>query len=242
MYIAVCDDQPDELAAITSIIEEWRIQHDSAVRLRAFASADDMLEAARHQRFTLYLLDVMMPGIDGIAAAREIRGFDDDAAIVFLTSSPGFAYESYGVRALEYLLKPVRSKLLCPTLDRLLLEEQRPSEGLVVKSGPILIRVPFSLLSYVEVNDRHLYFNMTDGTVRQIAGSLKEYEKDLLSRPEFARIHRSYIVNMYQIEELSQSGVKTFSGRELPVSRLLYPKFQKDYMHLLFSEREENRQ
>ena len=83
---------------------------------------------------------------------------------------------------------------------------------------------------------------MTDGTVRQIAGSLKEYEKDLLSRPEFARIHRSYIVNMYQIEELSQSGVKTFSGRELPVSRLLYPKFQKDYMHLLFSEREENRQ
>ena len=71
MYIAVCDDQPDELAAITSIIEEWRIQHDSAVRLRAFASADDMLEAARHQRFTLYLLDVMMPGIDGIAAAER---------------------------------------------------------------------------------------------------------------------------------------------------------------------------
>ena len=68
---------------------------------------------------------------------------------------------------------------------------------------------------------------------------MKEYEDALLTRPEFMRIHRSYIVNMLQIEELSPTGLRTFSGRELPVSRLLYPQLQKDYMKLLFAKRDD---
>lgn len=120
--------------------------------------------------------------------------------IVFLTSSPGFAYESYGVRALEYLLKPISGGLLFPVLDKLMLREQRPQDGLTLKAGATLVRVPFSRLSYVEVNGKHLYFHLADGTVREVAGSLKDYEPLLLVRPEFMRIHRSYIVNMLQIE------------------------------------------
>ena len=85
----------------------------------------------------------------------------------------------------------------------------------------------------------NLYFNLADGQVREVVGSMKEYEDALLTRPEFMRIHRSYIVNMLQIEELSPAGLRTFSGRELPVSRLLYPQLQKDYMKLLFAQREE---
>ena len=78
-----------------------------------------MLDAAREEPFSLYLLDILMPGVDGLAAAREIRTFDEAAQIVFLTTSPGFAYESYGVRALDYLLKPVDEELLFALLDKL---------------------------------------------------------------------------------------------------------------------------
>ena len=91
----------------------------------------------------------------------------------------------------------------------------------------------------MEVSGKHLYFNMIDGQVREVVGVLREFEPLLLSRSEFMRIHRSYIVNMLQIEELSPTGLRTFSGRELPVSRLLYPQLQKDYMKLLFAQREE---
>jgi DNA-binding LytR/AlgR family response regulator len=177
--------------------------------------------------------------MDGITAAREIRAFDDAADIVFLTTSPGFAYESYSVHALDYLLKPIRAELLFPVLDRLWLQEQKPKEGLTLKCGATLIRVLFSQLAYVEVNGKHLYFNLTDGTVHEVFGTLREYEPLLLEQSEFMRIHRSYIVNMLQISELSASGVRTFSGKNLPVSRLLYPQLQKDYMKLLFSERED---
>lgn len=239
MYIAVCDDQQEELDMLTELLDCWQSERRTSLRFKTFRSAARMLDTAVKEKFTLYLLDVMMPGINGLAVAREIRSFDDAAEIVFLTSSPDFAYESYGVRALNYLLKPIREEMLFPILDRLSLQTQDPRDGLTLKCGSTLIRVLFSQLAFVEVNGKHLYFNLTDGSVRKIFGTLKEYEPLLLEHPEFMRVHRSYIVNMYQTEELSSTGIRTFSGKNIPVSRLLYPKLQKDYLKLFFGEREE---
>ncbi|MBR5558932.1 MAG: response regulator transcription factor [Oscillospiraceae bacterium] len=236
MYIAVCDDHIEELKAIESLLELWQKERKVVLRYKLFQSASAMLDAASKERFTLYFLDVMMPGLDGLDAAREIRSFDDTADIAFLTSTPGFAYESYSVHALDYLLKPISEKLLFPIIDQLYQKENKPSDSLTLKCGATLVRVPFSQLSYVEVIGKHLYFNLADGTMRQVNAAMNEYEGVLLSRPEFMRIHRSYIVNMLHVDELSSSGLHTFSGKKLPVSRLLYPQLQKDYMKLLFSE------
>lgn len=238
MYITVCDDQIEELEKITALLEAWQTDRRANVRFQSFRSAAQLLDAARTERFTLYLLDVLMPGMSGMEAAREIRLFDAAADIVFLTTSPGFAYESYGVRALEYLLKPVSARLLYPVLDQLYLREQRPQDGLTIRSGGALVRLPFAQLSFVEVNGKHLYFNMTDGTVHEMTVPMREYEGALLARPEFMRVHRSYIVNMLQAEKLSPAGVITFSGHNIPVSRLLYSQLQKDYLELLFSGRD----
>ena len=230
--ILIIDDDRELCALIKRSVQAENIEADFC------NTGKEGLQKLKEQEYQLVVLDVMMPGIDGIDAARELRSFDDAADIVFLTSSPGFAYESYGVRALEYLLKPVSAALLFPVLDGLSLREQRPQDGLTLKAGATLIRVPFSLLSYVEVRGKHLYFHQTDGQVREVVGSMKDYEPLLLARPEFMRVHRSYIVNMLQVSELSPAGVRTFSGMNLPVSRLLYPQLQKDYMSLLFAERE----
>ncbi len=158
------------------------LRHISTARslCRPLFKSGQLLDAARAERFTLYLLDVLMPGMTGMDAAREIRSFDAAADIIFLTTSPGFAYESYGVRAAEYLLKPINAKLLYPVLDKLYLRDQKPQDGLTVKSSGMLVRLPFSQLSYVEVNGKHLFFNMADGTVYEVAASMREYEGALL--------------------------------------------------------------
>lgn len=239
MYIAICDDQIEELDKLTVLLERWQNERKTPLHFKTFRSAVELLSAAEKESFTLYLLDVMMPGTDGLEAAREIRLSNDTVDIVFLTSSPGFAYESYSVHALDYLLKPIRAEILFPLLDQLSLREQKPQEGLTLKCGSTLVRVLFSQLTYVEVSGKHLYFNLVDGSVREVFGSLNEYEPLLLSRPEFMRTHRSYIVNMLQAEEVSSAGIRTFSGKNLPVSRLLYPQVQKEYIKLLFNQREE---
>ena len=237
MYLAVCDDKKEELASVLSLLDQWEKQRGVPLQSRAFQSAVELLEVARQERFTLYLLDVMMPGMNGLDAAREIRRFDDVAEIVFLSTSPGFAYESYGVRAFHYLLKPVEGEKLFALLDQLSLREQRPLEALTLKTTTTIIRVPYAHISYVEVMGKRVYFHLVDGDVREVAGSLKEFEAALLSRPEFMRVHRSYIVNMLQAEELSSAGLRTLQGDNLPVSRLTYPQLQKDYIALLFEQR-----
>ena len=237
MYLAVCDDKREELNAVSFLLKTWQAERDTALRCKIFQSAVELLESARQERFTLYLLDVMMPGMDGLETAREIRRFDDAAEIVFLSTSPGFAYESYGVRALDYLLKPVEQEKLFGLLDRLRLQEERTAEALTLKTSTTIVRVPYSHISYMEVIGKHVYFHLTDRNVREVAGALRDFETMLLHRPEFMRVHRSYIVNMLQVEELSSAGLRTFQGETLPVSRLTYAQLQKDYMALLFEQR-----
>lgn len=237
MYLAVCDDMAEELRTVSCLLDEWQAKRNTALRRKMFQSAVELVEAARQERFTLYLLDVIMPGMDGLECAREIRRFDNAAEVVFLSTSPSFAYESYGVRALNYLLKPVEREKLFALLDRLCLREQAPREALTLKAGTTIIRIPYNQISYVEVIGKHVYFHLTDKSVREVVGALKDYESLLLPRPEFMRVHRSYIVNMFQVEELSPAGLHTFQGESLPVSRLSYPQLQKDYMALLFEQR-----
>ena len=238
MYIAVCDDHSAELERVSGILDQWQREKNAALHYRLFSNAEELLDAAQEERFNLYLLDIMMPDVDGLSAAHEIRQMDDAAEIVFLTSSPGFAYESYSVHALDYLLKPVQKERLHPVLDKLLFRERKPTEGLTIKCGTTFVRVLFSQLSYVEVNGKHIYFNMVDGTVHEMFGTLREFEPQLLQRQEFVHCHRSYIVNLLQVAELSATGIHTFSDKILPVSRSLYKEVQNKYMKVLFSARE----
>lgn len=239
MYIAICDDLREELDRVAGILEKWQSEKKAPLRYRCFTDAMGLLDAIEEERFDLYLLDIMMPGMSGLDAAAEIRQKDASADIVFLTSSPGFAYESYSVRALDYLLKPVQKERLREHLDRLLLREQKPAEGLTIKCGTTLVRVLFSQLSHVEVNGKHIYFNMVNGTVYEVFGTLREFEPQLLQRQEFVRCHRSYIVNLLQVAELSAAEIRTFTGKTLPVSRSLYKEVQNKYMKVLFSGGEE---
>ena len=94
--------------------------------------------------------------------------------------------------------------------------------------------MPFSQIVYVEVTNKRLSYHLADGTVKEIPGTLNQSEPFLLSRPEFKRIYRSYIVNLQKVAESSPTTVKTISGKELPVSRGLYRELQKDYVELLF--------
>lgn len=238
MYIAICEDCAGERRQLAAAIESFAAETGCCLRFRAFENAEDMLDAARHEPFTHYFLDIAMPCMDGMTAAQEIRSFDQDAKIVFLTSFREYAYQGFRVRASDYLLKPVAGKELHELLERFRTEEEISGEGLSIQNGHGLMRIPFVLLSHLEVNQKKLYFHMADGKLRQLPGTLAEYERELLTRLEFVKIHRSYIVNLRHVSMLSPEGCVLFSGKNLPVSRLLYKQVRQAYMEYLFGGRE----
>ncbi|NCB64453.1 MAG: response regulator, partial [Clostridia bacterium] len=106
MRIAICDDDPRELSRLVHLLDAYRREAGQEILCATFSSGGDLLEHMKGGEYDLILLDVLMPGQDGIQVAREIRSFDRAIKLLFLTASPEFAAESYGVDAFYYLLKP----------------------------------------------------------------------------------------------------------------------------------------
>lgn len=234
MYMAICDDHPQELTRIAQMVTQYAQSSGASIHFQVFTDAEAMLRAAKSERFTHYLLDVMMPCMDGISAAQEIRQFDEDAKIVFLTSFTEYAYQSYRVKAHDYLLKPVQEAQFFDLLRQFQTLEESTEACICIQNGRSIFRIPFARLSYLEVYQKKLSFHITDGGIREISGSLSEYEKELLARDEFIKIHRSYIINLKQVSALSPEGCVMFSGIILPISRLLYHQVREKYMAHLF--------
>lgn len=236
LKIAVCDDDNAELSHVTALLRQYQGQHHIAAQVDVFHSGIELMDGLRTVNYQLLILDILMPGFTGIQTAREIRTFDSETKIIFLTSSPEFAVESYGVGAFYYLLKPVKSGDLFPVLDKLMQHLRRSEDTLLLTMPSGVIRLPYSYIEVLEVNSKRLLFYLNDGSIREIPGALTQYESQLLGHREFIKVHRSYLVNMDYIQHLKGNGLVTCSGVTVPVSRLLSNQVRKDYLDFLFQK------
>lgn len=237
MKIAICDDDSQELDRISSFIDTYRRESKVPLTYKTFQSATELISKASKGDYNILLLDILMPGINGMQAAHEIRAFDMGVKIAFLTSSPEFAVESYTVKAYDYILKPVSKDKLFSMLDAVIAEEQKPMEGLTVKTQAGMARILFSKLAFVEIMNKKLYFHLADGGVLEVTSSLAVFEEELLTHSEFVKVHRSYIVNLWQVGELGSKEFITNAGKTVPISRLLYGKVREAYMKHMFLEK-----
>lgn len=239
MKIAICDDEKRDLLQIASLLEAFRHNRKAELFYLSFQSATELLASMDNRDYDLLLLDMLMPGVNGMQAAREVRERNSQIEIVFLTSSPEYAVESYSVRAHYYLLKPTTEEKLFPILDRLMANFKRPEDTLRIKTQSSVLNLPYGKIEYIEVSAKKLYFYLTDGDKREIAGNLTDYERSLLKRPGFIKVHRSYLINLQWVQELRPGELVTVTGRRVPVARTAYPQVRTAYTQFLFEEVEE---
>ena len=88
LQLAFCDDDLSELQTIQTLLDRYRVARNQEIRYTAFQNAWDLLaEVERGTRYDVLLLDVLMPGQNGIEVAGELRQYDNNVKIIFLTSS-----------------------------------------------------------------------------------------------------------------------------------------------------------
>lgn len=238
MHIAVCDDNPDELFRISSLLEDYQLNVDHSVTYETFQSAMELLETMRDRRFDLLLLDILMPGVTGMDAAKEIRQTDNEIPIIFLTASREFAVESYRVGAKDYIMKPANKDEIFPSISKQLARFKQEDAYLTLKTGNGIVKLPFSHIVYVEVISRSVQFILATGEVRKAYGYLADYESYLLTDPNFYKPHRSYLVNLRHVTELSKNGFTTSIGYTVPVARDAFAKAKAIYMKYLLTPNE----
>ena len=240
MRLALCDDDPIELKQAGQMISDYLSAHPELDgSLVSFRSPYDLNEYVSAQGGVhAYFLDIMMPGMDGIQLGERIRAVGDKAPIVYLTSSPDFAVDSYKVRAYGYLLKPVQRPALEQLLEELNAlwreETQRP---LLVRTAAGAAPVYPGDLMYMEIRGHAFLYRLSSGqTVKSLTnqGTLDAAAAPLLTSSHFVKINRGQVVNMNYIASLSGNDFLLPDGTVLHISRLLAAQVKNRYMDFIF--------
>lgn len=240
MKIAICDDDKQELIYITRLLDEYSncgLREDK-IEVQEFGSGMELLhEIEKGKHYDVFLLDIIMPIISGMDLATEIRSTDKVAKIIFLTSTSEFAVASYAIDAFNYLLKPLQKDKLFSVLEKayndICIDRKK---YIVVKTQTALSKVFFHQLVYAEVRGRIVYFNQKNGVTLESYSTISQVEAALLIDKSFIKPHRSFIVNLDYIKNLSQDGITTTLGQFIPVSRNAFKEVKQAYMNFSFKE------
>ena len=236
LKIAVCDDSRELLEKVEKDLHEYENVRNTPATVHTYTNAVDLLDGLKKTDYDILILDIIMPGFTGMQAAHEIRKFNEEIKIIFLTSSKEFAIESYSVGAYYYLLKPVLNEKLFSVLDKVVSEITSKQESCVIYTHMGIVNIPFARIECLEVYNKHLVFHLSDGSTKETRGALTDYENVFLERKEFLKIHRSYILNMDYIHSIEAGEIVTYSGKRFPVSRLVAKDIKEHYMNYIFTK------
>ena len=234
--IAFCDDDCSVLSDLHELLALYRAEKNKEIDDFTFHSPFDLIsEIERGIRFDILFLDVLMPGENGIDVAAEIRSFDKNAKIIFLTSSSEFAVQSYTVNAFYYQLKPICAESFTRLMDGVLsLCEKEQASSLILHCKAGITRIKPSQLEYCEVIHRTLFIHLTSGKVLECTGSLEELSRQLMPYGNFLRPHRSYLVNLEYIQHLSYRAITMSCLAEIPLPRGKYNEIKNAFLEYAF--------
>lgn len=235
--IAFCDDDMEVLHQMNELLDRYRVERNEDITYAAFQSPFELLtEIEKGIRPDILFLDVVMPGQNGMDVAKEIRQYDTNMKIIFLTSSPEFAVESYSVGAYFYQLKPIWEESFFRLMDSVLSEcEKKKKNSLILRSKDGITRINLQQLEYCEVLGRKLLFYLENGAVLESAGSLDDLAGQLMQYSNFFRPHRSFLVNMEYIQNISSRSIKMVNDAVIPIPHGKCSEIKNTYMEYAFN-------
>ena len=219
LRVAICDDENNELLATKELIKEYISNRGIPAVIDTFSSGKELLFA---DFYDLYILDVIMPDLNGVDLGIELRKSGVSGVIIYLTTSPDFALDSYDARAYHYLLKPVERNRLFDVLDSAIGALKLQDEYAYVKTREGTMRLMFDDIYYAELRGRAVRYVCRDSIVDGMTGSVsfKKMIEPLLKDRRFYLCGASLAVNLNHISMVDKSGVLISSGQHIEVPRL----------------------
>ena len=237
MRACICDDNRDDLRLLTDYVREFgAARPELNMSVEPFASPLRLLESVGSGGgFDLYILDVLMPQMNGIELGKELRAGGARPWIIYLTVSKEYAVEAFKVKASGYLVKPVDRDQLLGELeewaDSLSPEGRR---AVLIKTRSGVRRVFTYQIALVESFDHSREVTLSSGERLATSATLRDIYGELSCEERFFRPHRAYIINMDYVKGFGPGKLIMADGKYVPISRKLYGEFKAAYMDRAF--------
>ncbi|MCI8937112.1 MAG: response regulator transcription factor [Lachnospiraceae bacterium] len=223
LRIGICDDQLNARDALRFELEKILRDKSEQIVYEFSTGASAVRWLEKHPgEIDLLFLDVEMDGISGMDAAAQIRNFDKEICLVFVTGYTDYVFDGYKVNALDYVIKPASAKKLLDVLKRV--REQlsdKYDKTFSFKNPEGTYRLPLSNIAYFYSDKRKVNIVCTSrerSLSYSFYGKLDEVEAKLSHA--FVRIHQRYLVNPAHVERIGSENI-TIAGACLPMSRAL---------------------
>lgn len=209
MRVVIADDEPlarERLRTLLAAIKDVEVVAEAA-------DGRSALHACAEYSPDLVLLDIAMPGINGLEAARHLAAFEPRPAVVFCTAYDAHALSAFEAEAIDYLVKPIRPERLAAALERARtfaagLERVSTLPGSGQRRSHLCARlrgglrlIPIEEVHYLHAEEKYVIVHHARGE-DLIEESLKSLEDEFGDR--FIRIHRNCLVARHEILELKR--------------------------------------
>ena len=207
--VIIVDDEPLARERLRGLLAE----HGGVDVVAEAGDGGEALHACAEHRPDLVLLDIAMPGIDGLETARHLAAFEPRPAVVFCTAFDAHALSAFEAQAIDYLVKPVRPERLAAALERVRTfaagrqhaaehGDGRSRTHLCARLRGSLRLIPVEDVHYLQAEEKYVVVHHARGE-DLIEESLKSLEEEFGER--FVRIHRNCLVARHEIIELRRA-------------------------------------
>lgn len=225
MYrIAIVDDETAQLNELAGYARRYSEENDIELNVEVFNNTVDFITDFRAS-FDIIFLDIKMPDINGLEAARRLRNVDANVPIIFITSMSQYAINGYEVSALDFVVKPVNYFVFSQKLKRAIsyAKSHRWQEYLLSYGGKVL-RVGSDEILYIEKVGNYIVFCTDKGDFR-MRGTMDEWASKL--GKNFSRSLRGCLVNLAYVLKIDKNSV-CVGKHTLPLSRGCRKQFIED--------------
>lgn len=219
--IAICDDDPSirmiAYEQVQIIMRHMAIPNS----VSQFSNGDDLIASCMNgATFELYLLDIEMPGLDGIETARIVRQANADAVIIFLTSHEQHARAGYSVKAHRFVLKSCMETELNEALTSAIpLTRDQPGRVLFLTDRNEQLQIPIRDILYLEVVSRKIIVHTADSSFKSRERLPFAEFCALFANANFSFCYRGIMVNLDAVWSLQHDAITMTNNQKIPVSR-----------------------
>lgn len=232
--IGICDDDKMALTVISGAVRSAFETHGIQPQFKIYSAASKLWEEMEAESFQLLMLDIQMPGLDGIDFGRRLRKRGSKIDIIYVSNCENRVFEALSVQPFGFVRKAMFLKDLSEVIGRYVESMQEDKKGQRVDlptrcSGRIHVAVDDIL--YFEGNGMYQMLAFRGGKQVQIASRMDHLETVLLEHG-FLRIHKGYLVNYRCIARLDKAEATLTDGKRLPISRRRAKQIRLEYLRL----------
>lgn len=226
MRIGVCDDEKNIRELISNKIKKEYPNSEIVF----FKSGEELLLESKD--IDILLLDIQMPGRNGIEIARELRKKNKKTILIFVTAMEDYVFEAFDVNAFNYIVKPFNDNKFMDVLNKAINEYNSSGETeqetryVMVSNKGMHTKVKLDEIIYAEVFNRKVVIHKIDEEI-EYYGKMSELEA--LVGESFFRSHRAYLINFKYVEKYDAKTIYMEKGKVL-MAKKNYPEFVKKYM------------